>query len=58
MQKARSRNWDQRIDAERFWQRYEQREPKRSIERTARILILLFAVLAPCFLVMFVIVVG
>ena len=58
MQKDRSRNWDQRFDAERFWQRYEQRERKRSIERTARILILLFAVLAPFFLVMFVIVVG
>ena len=58
MQKDRSRNWDQRFDAERFWQRYEQRERKRSIERTARILILLFAVLAPFFLVMFVIVVA
>lgn len=58
MQKDRSRNWDQRFDAERFWQRYEQREQKRSIEHTARILILLFAVLAPFFLMMFVIVVG
>ena len=58
MQKDRSRNSDQRFAAERFRPRYEQRERTRSIERTARILILLFAVLAPFFLVMFVIVVG
>lgn len=58
MQKDRIRNWDRRFDAESFWQRYEQRERKRSIERTARILILVFAVLAPFFLVMLVIVAG